>query len=188
MRLHEVDFEFLYTWGDDEERNTKVKAQIEERRQFLDGIGVQLGETDRENSHPQKVLMSDDQLLECIVARFKTTEIRPRIFKGRGVEDIGGINDIMDKFHVMAAKLLALPSAERAYNEKCTVHMPGQALATYNEVMLLEDSCSDELQRQLDNGWRIITACPQPDARRPDYILGRFNEKRDLGYAQAVRP
>ncbi len=63
------------------------------------------------------------------------------------------------------------------YNELVQVHMPGQALSTYNEVLLLEgeDSCSDNLQTHLNTGWRIIAACPQPDARRPDYILGRFN-------------
>lgn len=61
------------------------------------------------------------------------------------------------------------------YNTKCDVHMPGQALSTYNEVQLLEDSCTDVLQAQMAAGWRLIAACPQPDQRRPDYILGRFN-------------
>lgn len=61
------------------------------------------------------------------------------------------------------------------YNTRCDVHMPGQALSTYNEVQLLEDSCTDVLQAQMAAGWRLIAACPQPDQRRPDYILGRFN-------------
>lgn len=34
---------------------------------------------------------------------------------------------------------------------------------------------TDVLQEQIAKGWRIIAACPQPDQRRPDYILGRFN-------------
>lgn len=65
--------------------------------------------------------------------------------------------------------------AGNTYNSHCEVHMPGMALSTYNEVCLLEDACSDELQRNISVGWRIIAACPQPDQRRPDYILGRFN-------------
>lgn len=71
------------------------------------------------------------------------------------------------------------------YNQKCEVHMPGQALSVYNEVMLLEDTCTDALQLELTKGWRIIAACPQPDQRRPDYILGRFNPEKDdkLDYA-----
>lgn len=61
------------------------------------------------------------------------------------------------------------------YNERVEVHMPGQALSMYNEVLLMSDACSDELQTSLAKGWRIIAACPQPDQRRPDYILGRYN-------------
>lgn len=68
--------------------------------------------------------------------------------------------------------------SEVNYNSKVDVHMPGQALANYNELMLLEDCCTDELARSLDNGWRIIAACPQPDQRRPDWILGRYNPNR----------
>ena len=64
------------------------------------------------------------------------------------------------------------------YNNKVEVHMPGQALANYNELMLLEDCCTDEVARSLDNGWRIIASCPQPDQRRPDWILGRYNPER----------
>jgi hypothetical protein len=61
------------------------------------------------------------------------------------------------------------------YNNRCEVHMPGQALSTYNETLLLEDACTDALQEELRKGWSIIAACPQPDQRRPDYILGRWN-------------
>lgn len=61
-----------------------------------------------------------------------------------------------------------------AFNEKVEVHVPGFALTTYNRTMLLGDSCTDELQAALDQGWRIIACCPQPNSRRPDYILGRY--------------
>ena len=67
------------------------------------------------------------------------------------------------------------PFPEDYYNSKVEVHVPGQALMLMNEILLLEDDCSDYLQSKLDGGWRIIAACPQPDQRRPDYILGRFN-------------
>lgn len=61
------------------------------------------------------------------------------------------------------------------HNHKVNVHMPNHAMAFYNEIMLLEDACSDNLQIHLTNGWRILAACPQPDQRRPDYVLARFN-------------
>lgn len=65
------------------------------------------------------------------------------------------------------------------YNNKCEVHMPGNLMATYNEMLLMSDSCTDELQTQLNAGWRLVAVCPQPDQRRPDYILGRFNPNFD---------
>lgn len=53
------------------------------------------------------------------------------------------------------------------------VAIPDMALLMIDEVVLLNDSCTDELQRQLDEGWRIIAICPPNSQRRPDYILGR---------------
>jgi hypothetical protein len=55
------------------------------------------------------------------------------------------------------------------------VHVPNMALLTYNEVTVYEDSCTDELQKALNQGWRIIAVCPPNSQRRPDYILGRYN-------------
>lgn len=66
------------------------------------------------------------------------------------------------------------------YNNRVDVHMPGQFLASYNEVMVMEDCCSDGLQCQISGGWRIIACCPQPDQRRPDYILGRYNPNKEV--------
>lgn len=69
---------------------------------------------------------------------------------------------------------------EHIYNQHCEVHLPGNLLATYNETLLLEDSCTDALQSALAEGWRIMAVCPQSQ-RRPDYIMGRFNPTMDLG-------
>lgn len=49
--------------------------------------------------------------------------------------------------------------------------MPGFELLQYGQIKVLEDSCTDIVQEQLDDGWRIIAVMPQPQARRPDYIL-----------------
>lgn len=61
------------------------------------------------------------------------------------------------------------------FNDRCEIHVANLGLLSINETMLLEDSCTDALQEKLDAGWRIISIAPQPDQRRPDYILGRFN-------------
>ncbi|ATB52664.1 hypothetical protein PVS_28 [Vibrio phage vB_VspS_VS-ABTNL-3] len=70
------------------------------------------------------------------------------------------------------------------FNSHCEVHMPGQALSFYNNTMLMEDACTDALQSELEQGWRIIAVCPQPDQRRPDYILGRFDPNVTNGSAE----
>lgn len=73
------------------------------------------------------------------------------------------------------------------FNQRVEVHTPGNALALFNDIMLAEDCCTDALQNSLNEGWRIIAVCPQPDQRRPDYILGRFNPDRDAKYSAAAR-
>lgn len=72
---------------------------------------------------------------------------------------------------------LAIPATpvarEQLYNERCNVHVPGLGLLIIDEVQVHTDCCTEELQQQLDTGWRILAVCPQPDKRRPDYVLGR---------------
>jgi len=57
------------------------------------------------------------------------------------------------------------------------VHIPNIGLFMIDEVQVLEDICTDALQRELDQGWRILAVCPPNGTRRPDYILGRTKEK-----------
>lgn len=57
------------------------------------------------------------------------------------------------------------------------VHLPNLGLLMMDEVTNLDDACTDNLQRHLDNGWRIIAICPPNGQRRPDYILGRTKSK-----------
>lgn len=51
--------------------------------------------------------------------------------------------------------------------------IPDLGLMTITEVVVREDYCTDMLQSDLDEGWRILAVCPPNAARRPDYILGR---------------
>jgi hypothetical protein len=63
------------------------------------------------------------------------------------------------------------------FNQKVGVHISDLGLLAVREVTWLEDSCTQALQDYLDEGWRILAVCPQPDSRRPDYILGRNNKE-----------
>lgn len=60
----------------------------------------------------------------------------------------------------------------QTFNEKCGVPNYDGTMLRINQVMLLENCCSDELQETIAQGWRIIAVSPQPDQRRPDYIMG----------------
>tara|TARA_R110000744_G_scaffold352095_1_gene458121 strand:+ start:5446 stop:6006 length:561 start_codon:yes stop_codon:yes gene_type:complete len=86
--------------------------------------------------------------------------------------------DVSEMMQNVADKGFATGGGD-VYNNKCEVHMPGNMMLMFNETMLLENSCTDEMQEQLNRGWRIMAACPQPDQRRPDYILGRYNPEYD---------
>lgn len=81
---------------------------------------------------------------------------------------------LLDKLESMEQRLLAAPHTEaQHFNAKCNVTVPGFALLSITEVMLCENECTDSLQDHLKEGWRIIAVCPQPDQRRPDYVLGK---------------
>lgn len=61
------------------------------------------------------------------------------------------------------------------FNTKVGVHISDLGLLSVKEVTWLEDACTENLQDHLDNGWRILAVCPQPNSRRPDYVLGKNN-------------
>lgn len=57
-----------------------------------------------------------------------------------------------------------------------STQVPSAQVALYHirEVTSLEDACTEELQRMLDDHWHILSIlAPTPPARRPDYVLGR---------------
>lgn len=76
------------------------------------------------------------------------------------------------------ANIGKIQNVDTSVNHRCDVHVPGLGLLMMREVKNLDDLCTDKLQEELDKGWRILAICPQPDQRRPDYILGR-NAKED---------
>ncbi len=102
------------------------------------------------------------------------------------------VNNIMGVLDTVEQKLSLLDSAiDKAtnfnFNSKCNVHLGGGLIVTYNEVLLLEDSCSDRLQVELNNGWRVIAVCVQANQRRPDYVLGRYNPNLDTTTATKAK-
>ena len=90
------------------------------------------------------------------------------------------INNIQTILRTIEEKSTSLESLvnkikDTTFNSKTSVHVGGGLITTYNDLLLKEDTCTDDLQNDLNNGWRIIAVCNQADQRRPDYVLGRFN-------------
>jgi hypothetical protein len=65
------------------------------------------------------------------------------------------------------------------FNQKCEVHIANMGLMHINQLGYSVDTCTEALQDILNKGWRIIACCVQPDGRRPDYIMGRYNPSED---------
>lgn len=66
---------------------------------------------------------------------------------------------------------------ERHFNKHCNCHVPNEQLFSVNQVTVVNDCCTDDLQDFLKQGWHILSVCPQPNQRRPDYVLGRSTHK-----------
>lgn len=66
-------------------------------------------------------------------------------------------------------------SMAEAIEKGCVVQIaiPDLGLLQIDEVDHLDDCCTDNLQRHLKEGWRILAVCPPNAQRRPDYIIGR---------------
>lgn len=95
---------------------------------------------------------------------------------------VNNINTILQTIEDKAEKLNHLIDKikDNTFNSKTNVHVGGGLITTYNDLLLKEDICTDVLQTELNNGWRIIAVCIQPDQRRPDYILGRYNPQLEV--------
>lgn len=111
---------------------------------------------------------------------------RKLVDNGQVIDNLTSILKVMeDKLETMQA--ISKNLSNTTFNQKCNVHVGGGLLAQINRVKLLEDSCSDVLQQELNIGWRIISVNVQSDQRRPDYILGRYDPAYEYNKDQAER-
>ena len=70
-------------------------------------------------------------------------------------------------------------TTENIYNQRLEIHQPNSPLFMYNDYKVLTDICTEALQEEIDRGWRVVCVCPQPDQRRPDYIMARYDKLKD---------
>lgn len=174
MRIFSIQLGNVYS-SDPE----KKKALLIRRDYLLQECGIVLAPRNPEDeesylsyNHSQEIIVTGDQLLNMISRKIEYTMKHEANIKQEPATLIDALQKALDKINN-----LSVPFYDSApnFNEKVEVHVPGNLLMTFNQSMLLSDSCTDALQDQLNAGWRVIAVCPQPDQRRPDYILGRYN-------------
>ncbi len=155
-----------------------------EQEKFLGLDFITLSDFDPDHKYTPQIITSGD----FVLGDSDLLELAIRNIEFKVVQKVKVDVDISNQLAELAGKPCAISltsGGETNYNTKCEVHIPNISMLMYNELMLKEDVCTDELQSELNSGWRIIAACPQPDQRRPDYILGRFNpEMSDITSAK----
>lgn len=160
MRLIQIVVENTH-WSSSKEQFDSTQAAATET-----GLDFELAAWEEDRSYQVIFLKSPSLVSE---AELTDLHIAGVSFRIEGTKELSPDPEVL-----FNPKVPEGPS-DQHFNNRVEVHMPGQALSIYNETLLMEDSCTDALQNELANGWRIIAVCPQPDQRRPDYVLGRYN-------------
>lgn len=155
MKLYSVKPEWLYSDDKDAKREVQLK--------LLERLGIQ------ESEHLGMAICTAEQAIELFNEGYCGTYVSVK-------EHIKPIFDVKSEVDIAAMIEASVSSSVEAigklFNDKCQQEQPGPNLLNVNETLLMEDACTDALQENLENGWRIIAVCPQPQ-RRPDYVLGR---------------
>ena len=172
--IYSVKIDGTTAWGCDTPEKIVAEQAKFKKVDFLQLANVEFkeGESYYHILETDDYVLSKDQIIELSLASIK--------FEIKQVVDVAvDITQQLIEFAERPVKIVTEPGGGNVYNNSCEVHMPGNMLAMYNEMMILEDACTDILQSNLNAGWRIVAACPQPDQRRPDYVLGRFNPNHE---------
>lgn len=119
--------------------------------------------------------------LDSFLSKYPSLKIRVRGIP-HGLSEVNMFSNIINQMTEIENKLEnALKSFDKTveFNQKCDVHISNLGLLHINQIGYAVDKCTEELQTILKDGWRIIACCVQPDQRRPDYVLGRYNPEEN---------
>ena len=155
MKFYSVKPEWLY----DDDKDAKREVQLE----LLKRLGIQ------ESESIGMAVCNAEQAIELFGEGYCGSYASPK-------EHIKPLYDVKSEVDVAsmieASVSRSVEAIGKLFNEKTSSEQPGPSLLNVDETMLMEDACTNALQENLDNGWRILAVCPQPQ-RRPDYVLGR---------------
>lgn len=127
----------------------------------------------------QAVTMQYEDFIDVKFAMKDESRLRSdSVFKLKVSPPQADIFDMIEAHMALMSKQFEQLSkfSSQQFNEKCNVPNYDTSMQLINQILLLEDCCSDYLQQALSEGWRIIAISPQPNQRRPDYILGRHTD------------
>jgi hypothetical protein len=160
-----------YVWNDDNGEQKKKKIEYEEDYDNAEYIGLYL------ISNADTVYVVDSDLLFNVLSDF---DIKHRYKVVGTLKDLPSAKcsseiKVLEKLLSLEEKLNVFDMTHQL-NTTVGVHISDLGLLNVKEVDVIYDSCTDELQEWLNEGWRILAICPQPDKRRPYYIMGR-NER-----------
>lgn len=99
----------------------------------------------------------------------------PKAINDDSINMISMMNEVADKIDEAKNRFEKVVE----FNQQCNVHVPNLGLLNLNKLAYATDYCTEMLQERLLQGWRLIAVCPQPDQRRPDYILGMHVDELD---------
>lgn len=189
MRIFKVEFKYIYVNPDDADAEQKKLEIINRRISALNSVGYELDEEELKTFGrygTNSVLLNELSLLDLMTSIPDEIESVKQVRTGTRTSDIiSAINQASERFERMAKGSENQHDGERnwdrswgayysGHNDHTNTHISNNVMTSFNQVMLMEDACTDALKVNLNEGWRIVAVCPQA-ARRPDYILGKFN-------------
>jgi hypothetical protein len=158
MQIYELTAEWAY--GDEKE------TILEKQKAALEKVGVIPLKEDS-----NRVFCTPEQAIQLLALGYCGSYFD--VSKLRAVIEIADQFDVKELIGSVIEKTVKSVTDNRFFNEKCQQEQPSNNLLSINQTMLLEDACTDYLQTHIADGWRILAIQPQPNQRRPDYVLGR---------------
>lgn len=160
MKLYCVEPEQTYNHSvwENPELNAFIKSIVAGAELSEEGVWM----------HGTELVVTERELAQLVTCQLFNSGAS---WKLKWTRDIN--NNADDTLNVLTQ---SLDRAEVMLNKKCNRMQPNSWLNEVNEIEYRYDCCSDELQRILNDNWRILAIQPQPDQRRPDYIFGRYNK------------
>jgi len=181
------DFEISSSDRKSEKYSSLSNEEIEqiERERFEEYINKPVKEITYSSRSSDNLIDLDEMLKEADFP-FTIKEKRSFTFSHNSKdESMRELDENIDRLKNLNKKLTEITN-DQSFNSYCNVHISGNQLLVINQLLLIEDACTDDVQKHLNSGWRIIAVCPQAQ-RRPDYVLGKYNPEFDTTINHALR-